>query len=246
MEQFKMITKENDLAQSLITAMLTERIQPYIPHWDKHGIDIPVFYIAGGALWDSPPNDIDVYLPQGTSFSSMVNKIFEITSKEMSEKSVTKSVHSSPNALTLRLSEIKVPVQICSYQKPSIKELADSFDFSHTQSAVEITDGKVTSVYYSDAWLKARLTGKTEYMGTDYPLSSLIRLNKYHRRGLLTTFQRNCSTIRILASIIDRGFQDYKDFKDQLESLDIAALTKEEYAQERDALMKIFDKLVKK
>jgi hypothetical protein len=116
MEQFKMITKENDLAQSLITAMLTERIQPYIPHWDKHGIDIPVFYIAGGALWDSPPNDIDVYLPQGTSFSSMVNKIFEITSKEMSEKSVTKSVHSSPNALTLRLSEIKVPVQICSYQ----------------------------------------------------------------------------------------------------------------------------------
>lgn len=63
---------------------------------------------------------------------------------------------------------------------------------------------------------------KTFFVGSEYPLSSLIRLVKYAKRGLYPKRRDYTADIlRILTAIIERGYSGYEDFKDQLDAIDL-------------------------
>ncbi len=70
--------------------------------------------------------------------------------------------------------------------------------------------------------MQAMLLQKTFFVGSEYPLSSLIRLVKYAKRGLYPARRDYLADmLRILTAVVERGYSDYEDFKDQLDAIDL-------------------------
>lgn len=202
------------------------------------------FALAGGCLVTDPPNDYDVY-PM-----SMHAKSFDRLSVKARLESLKKThdcavLFESRNALTVCVDGKRI--QFCDYavmspsvpNKPSLVELVRSFDYTHVQVGVSfftpmddsngsILTPKADLIYYTDDYLETLITNQTKYSGTEFPLGSLIRLRKYDKRGLLPLSRYRRTVLDILADIINRGFNDYEDFKKQLEAVDLSVLTKDE------------------
>lgn len=178
------------------------------------------FILAGGALSGDTVHDFDVY-PLRTNPFTRAEIEAAITEKKPAGVSV---VSTTKNAITVLLDGGQL-VQFCSYFKPSLTALVTSFDYSHVQVGVLFPGNnelpRVDTVFYTDAFVMANVTRCTEYTGSEYPTSSLIRTLKYHKRGKLPKMAAGKTVLRILAGVINRGFSDYADFKDQLDAIDL-------------------------
>ena len=190
-----------------IKAVIRHRIKERIP-WDALiSFCLPEVYIAGNSLNRANPNDIDLFPIRPEDFKTLP------TDKRL--------ICATPNALTYKLGD--TAVQFCNFYHPSLIGLVDSFDFAHVQvgARVNLQDKTVGEVYYSDKWITAHCTGSTFYTGSDFPLSSLIRINKYIKREEFSGRGYIPSVINILSSIVERGFTNYADFKAQLDAVDL-------------------------
>lgn len=201
-----------------------------IPAWEiAFLLDNQNFRVAGGCFMNDTPKDYDVYPAFGVTFDH--DRIL----------SNLKSLHgevlfSSKNALTVSAGG-KV-IQFCRYYKPTLEKLLESFDFSHCQVGVEYSatkncnggygTPKLEDMEWTDDWMRYMISGLSVYTGSEYPLSSLVRLNKYVKRGVIKGKSYTVATLRILRDIIGRGFADYKDFKDQLDAVDLLLLQPDE------------------
>lgn len=178
------------------------------------------FILAGGALSGDAVHDFDVYPDQESpyTFAEILHNLGIQTVKEASLIAHTK------NALTVMLREGQV-VQFCSYQKAGLKELVDSFDFSHVQAGVRFSGAneppRIDGVYYTDAFVAANVTRQTEYTGSEYPTSSMVRTLKYYKRGKITKGVAGRMLLMMMADVLKRGFDDYADFKDQMDAIDL-------------------------
>lgn len=185
-------------------------------------IDDKPFYLAGGSLCGDEVHDFDLYPVYSDPFYA--NKIeAKIIAESCGKEAVV--VYKSPNALTVRLLANNQIVQFCSYVKPTLEELVNSFDFSHIQVGIEFRGNGCAPfhehVYYTDAFVLANVTRKTVYTGSEYPLSSLVRLFKYHKRGKLNKTDTTQAVMKIMKDVVDRGYENYKDFKNQLDAVDL-------------------------
>lgn len=184
-------------------------------------IDDKPFYLAGGSLCGDEVHDFDLYPVHNDPFDArkIEAKITETCGKD------AVVVYKSPNALTVRLLTKNQVVQFCSYRKLSLNALVDSFDFSHIQVGIAFRGNGCAPfhehVYYTDAFVLANVTRKTEYTGSEYPLSSLTRLFKYHKRGKLNKTETAQAVMKIVKDVVDRGYEDYKDYKDQMNAVDL-------------------------
>ncbi len=120
-------------------------------------------------------------------------------------------------------------VQLCRYYIPTLPELVESFDFAHCQVGVELEideDGnwKAIEVFTSDPFIHARATQTTAFTGSDYPLSSLVRVPKVANKLGLSQIEIARLTVQVLAAIVDRGFDGYEDIKDQFDAIDLAVV----------------------
>lgn len=184
-------------------------------------VDDRPFYLAGGSLCGDEVHDFDLYPVCGDSFD--VKEIQAKIAESRGNDAVV--VYKSPNALTVRLLAENQIVQFCSYRKPSLDALVDSFDFSHIQVGIAFRGNGCAPfhehVYYTDAFVLANVTRKTVYTGSEYPLSSLVRLFKYHKRGKLNKTETTQAVMKIVKDIIDRGYENYEDYKNQLDAVDL-------------------------
>lgn len=171
-------------------------------------------YLAGNALNAEIPNDLDFYFSDHSQFLKAVDLLHE-------DKQHYKLVYRTKNAYTYIYENITL--QLCSYHQPDLASLCRSFDFSHVQIGVcwSFDVAMITKTYASSEYIKWRLTSQIEYTGTNYPLSSLIRAEKYYTRGLMNKSTYKKLILSTLTDIIDRGFVDYDDFKDQLNAIDL-------------------------
>lgn len=191
-------------------------------------IDDKPFYLAGGSLCGDEVHDFDLYPVYGDPFDAkkIETKITETCGKD------AVVVYRSPNALTVRLLAKNQIVQFCSYVKPALEELVNSFDFSHIQVGIAFRGNGCAPfhghVYYTDAFVLANVTRKTVYTGSEYPLSSLIRLFKYHKRGKLNKLETAQAVMKIVKNVVDRGYEDYNDYKNQLNAVDLCYSDMEE------------------
>jgi hypothetical protein len=116
--------------------------------------------------------------------------------------------------------------------KPTLKELVNSFDFAHVQVGVRFGGNgeppHVDGVYFSDDFVSSNVERGTYYTGSEYPTSSLVRMGKYSSRGKFSKKEYLMSTLKILSDIVNRGFRDYDDFKDQMDAIDLGL---SEYAE---------------
>ena len=186
------------------------------------------FRVAGGCFMDGVPNDYDVYPAYGVSFDAQrIRRNVKSLQGEV--------ICETKNAITVKVHG-KV-IQFCKYYKTKLHELVESFDFSHCQVGVEYRtvegDGSfqtpvVECVAWSESWAEYRITGHSTYTGSEYPLSSLIRLNKYVKRDIIKGKSYTVEVLKILADIIKRGYIDYPDFKEQLDAVDLMLLDPKE------------------
>lgn len=197
-----------------------------VPAWEiAFLLDNHNFRVAGGCFMDDTPNDYDVYPAFGVTFDhKRIRSNLESLGGEV--------LFSSKNALTVKVGG-KV-IQFCRYYKTTLAELVDSFDFSHCQVGVEYraryddkggyASPKLESMEWTDDWMRYRINGQSTYTGSEYPLSSLIRMNKYVKRGIIKGKSYVVEALKILRDIISRGYVDYPDFKDQLDAVDLLLL----------------------
>lgn len=221
-----MISRINDVMASRILPKLQELPENVFSN------DF-TFWVAGGACIKED-TDLDLFSPDGWK-----NKY---NSKDLLEISVT------PNASTYKANGQLV--QFCSYTKASLQELLKSFDFAHCQIGCvvkQIAAGIfcIESVEWTQEYTDSRLLGTTWFTSSEYPLSSLLRVNKYVSQGLLPRGSALYSTIAILTRIIERGFKDYKDFKEQLDAVDLGLLPEELAQLEKTDLLKLYELLLK-
>lgn len=202
-----------------------------IPAWDIAFIlDNDDFRVAGGCFMDEVPNDYDVYPAFGKSFNT--DRIRKNTIESLKGEVICET----KNAITVKVHG-KV-IQFCTYYKATLQELVDSFDFSHCQVGVEFSsretdDGgiatpEINDIAWYDAWVEYRITRQSTYTGSEYPLSSLIRLNKYVKRDIIKGKSYTIEVLKILNDIIKRGYTDYRDFKNQLDAVDLLLLEPKE------------------
>jgi len=181
-------------------------------------VDDKPFILAGGAVCGDKVSDFDLYPVKGNEF------IIDVVGAK-AESLGCKVLSHTANALTVELPNRQV-VQFCRYCKPSLKELVKSFDFTHIQAGITFSgygDGPHScDAYCTDGFIEAAVTGRTEYVGSEYPLSSVIRAGKYLARGRLTRVGAANSVVTALADVLRRGFKDYSDFKDQLDAIDLS------------------------
>ncbi len=201
-----------------------------IPAWEiAFLLDNHNFRVAGGCFMDDTPNDYDVYPAFGVTFDhERIRSNLKSLDGEV--------LYSSKNALTVKVGG-KV-IQFCRFYKTTLAELVASFDFSHCQVGVEYRardngEGgyaypKLESMEWTDDWMRYRINGQSTYTGSEYPLSSLIRMNKYVKRGIIKGKSYVVEALKILRDIISRGYVDYPDFKDQLDAVDLLLLQPDE------------------
>lgn len=178
------------------------------------------FFLAGGSLCGDPVNDFDLYPDPTAPFDNdaVLDAVFAKPDKyELLAK--------TRNAITVRLLDKGQVVQFCSYRKPSLTELVKSFDFSHIQVGIGFAGAGeppyASRVYYTDEFVLATVVRRTTYTGSEYPLSSLVRLFKYAKRDKLTRDGVAQAVMKIMKDILARGYENYADFKSQLDAVDL-------------------------
>jgi len=184
------------------------------------------FFLGGGAVATRDMNDIDIY-PAGDAAFTIPKGVILASSK---------------NATTIGNAP---PLQFCNYKRATLAQLVASFDFAHIQARAHVKDGAILSVEWTPAFVAANACRTSEFTGSDYPLSSSIRLLKYNKRGELTRHHSIHSMLNIIREIVERGFKDYEDFKDQLDAVDLGLNPEELEGVVRSNVMRLFELLRK-
>ena len=185
------------------------------------------YFVAGNSCNAAAPHDFDIY-PWGSSFDfdDIKSRVKSVGGHVIIE---------TRNALTVNING--QVIQLCNYKKPDLISLIESFDFAHVQVGVAVKiewgDGYERSyiqyVEYTDNWQRAHMLETTWYTGSEYPLSSLLRVMKYFKYGCYASkHEYKKDVLKILNDIISRGYEDYKDYKDQLAAVDLLLLEPEE------------------
>ena len=201
-----------------IDDMMVNRLKSRIDIKELYDIIGHSYTIAGGALLVNNPHDYDVYATCKTEPLDLC-----VIRTRAEERSWTK-VCLTRNAMTMRTKNGKI-FQFCEYAKEDAPSLIQSFDFAHCQAGISVAlrEYRPFCLFHcTSEFMRAMMLQKTFFVGSEYPLSSLIRLVKYAKRGLYPNRRDyTADMIRILTAIIERGYSDYEDFKDQLDAIDL-------------------------
>ena len=195
--------------------------------------------IAGNSLNKPKPHDIDVYRfleenaeakPVDTDFTVSLNGRITTVAKLdwcTGHGGPHRIVYESANARTVKHDD--TTYQYCAYQKPFHK-LIESFDFAHVQvgAVLDLKAQKIKEVYFTEKYLWWLITGRTCFTGSEYPLSSLLRAEKYKRYEVMNSHEFRTCVLTALGDVIKRGFEDYNDFKQQMEAVDLLLLEQDE------------------
>jgi hypothetical protein len=189
------------------------------------------FMIGGGCLSADTIRDIDIF--------RLTGRAVWLPSDKWQLLSNTK------NARTIRVgSQV---VQLCTYKQPTVEALADSFDYAHIQATAAIkkesSGFSVCAWHCTDAFIVAQATGTTWFVGSEYPLSSLLRAAKYYNYGQLNKGAAMRAMLDALAATVKRGFYGYVDFKDQLDAIDLGLVPEDMQQVGAGALLELFEQL---
>jgi len=185
-------------------------------------LNIPRFYIAGGALHKEEPNDYDLFPVVEKDFNSH----FNISQEKQSN--LKAKIWETPNAVTYKIDGITI--QLCKFWKPTLAETVERFDFTHCKIGVEVNRVRygrdsyaflVSHSYVSPDYIRYRMLGYSEYnpKADCYPLSSLLRIGKYMNKGFIRSPYD--VVFKILESFLERGYKSRQDFLDQLKGIDV-------------------------
>lgn len=216
---------DTDGMKKIIESRVASRLSPLRswPHFPKD----TEFWVAGGCLIRGG-SDVDLFCPIDWPTFPADGQVFF-----------------SKNAVTYDIGgEL---FQFCRHKKPTLMELLQSFDFAHCQIGCKARVlGESLAVYdvqWTTAYGESRIVNASWFTGSEYPLSSLIRVAKYRTSGIMSNGSAIRATIDALAATVKRGFKDYGDFKDQLDAVDLGLVPEDLNDVERSSLLELFNLL---
>lgn len=243
------------------TRNLFHKIEPLLREWQLNSV-----YIAGGSfgpvihdidLFPVEPDDYrEVYEQSKTAEHKPVYQSNNALTFDCNGTRVQFCDYYHPSLSKLLQSFDFAHIQVGALLNLSYRDSSDD----NEPPSVFLND---IEVLYTTDYVRSRIRGTTWYTlfqeyepeedcDTDdtvaaleqaYPLSSLLRSVKYKERGLMTKSQYADTVIRILCTLIRRGFRDYNDFKQQLNAIDLVSITKNPYALDFDATEEDYDRL---
>ena len=207
--------------------------------------ELTEFYIAGNSLNIGKPNDLDLFPINKQDFRRM---------KDLVYKNKFSIVSSTKNALTVK--HKNRIIQFCNYHFDSLEEMVESFDFAHIKIGAKIFcfNGQpfVKDMYMSSDYIESQVVGRTWFVGSSYPLSSLMRLFKYYKNedGVFRQ-QFIYESIKILNQIISRGVSNYESlngvgsWKYAVDAVDLGLVPEDfkELTKNNDVLSELFSLL---
>jgi len=221
----------------LIRNIISKRAEYLLDKIRKEKIELRevTFVVAGNSLnVTNRKTDIDIF-PTSLDYWNTLVETFK-----------PYLIYCTKNAGTYKVGN--ETVQICKYIYPTIEELIKSFDYTHIQVGVLITDIYIREVYFTEEYLESKVIGNSNYVGSNYPLSSAIRAAKYKEYKELSKGRMIYSMVSALTDVIKRGFKDYSDFKDQLDAVDLGLLPEdfEEFGKDKDNKLYTLFELLRK
>jgi len=225
-------------------SQIQKRIQKRI-HANRHALaklGLARFYVAGGALMPPVPNDYDLFPVGKNDFDH-----FFKNERGERESQLNTKVWETPNAITYIIDEVKI--QLCKFWNESLIKTVERFDFTHCKLGAEVRRVEkkgapifeVTDVYISEDFIRYRILGYSEYTGVqmcDYPLSSLLRVFKYIKKGYIRSSYD--VIFKILEALLERGYTSEEDFKRQLQGIDVGVEEAEQLDANSESLKHIY------
>lgn len=135
-------------------------------------------------------------------------------------------------------------VQLCRYFKAKPEQLIASFDYTHCQIAALIRfvdeGGMTVDIHKTAGFTAAMESETTAFTGSEYPLASMARLFKVAQKRNLSRVDTAGTMVRVMCAILERGYKDWDDFKDQLDAVDLR-LGIEDLAGYEDDCKRLFE-----
>jgi len=188
--------------------------------------------VAGGCivsmLLEESINDFDIFLTERSSRDRLLEYYLKLCNREgvdlnkvpyirvvvLEDKLFYPAIFTR-NAITLteRIQIVIKPMD--TYMSPS--QIVEKFDFLHTQNYWTYASGIVTK---KEA-LECILTKKLIYTGSDYPVSSLIRVAKYLKKGWRISPSQ---MFKIAFQVSELDLSDSEVFADQIIGWDLVII----------------------
>lgn len=170
-------------------------------------------WIAGGAITSvftgKEINDIDVYFPSKEAFSNVMAEIYD-GSVTFGEAHLC---HVTDKSILLQSEGQDVQFIVFKFFD-SIQDIFDSFDFTAVMGAYSFKEKKF---YFHPDFMKHNAQRFLKFnKGTDYPLISMLRVDKYRERGYSTSKQE---MLKIGMAIANKDFDSWEKVIDEVGSM---------------------------
>lgn len=174
----------------------------------EEGTEIPYQYFEG-----RPDHEADQYVSAIMDDTSEIEETYEETERAALESDDKKyrPVFLSTNAITLSK---KVQIITRFYGEPS--EIHANYDFVHCTNYWKSWDDEL--VLHKDA-LESLLSRELRYVGSKYPLCSLIRIRKFVARGWTINAGQ---MLKMCMQLNELDLKDHTVLRDQLTGVDAA------------------------
>lgn len=171
-------------------------------------------FIAGGAVTsvftNKPINDYDIYFRNKTEFTQVVSEVMNLTSNGIVSSSSCWMFNVTDKSLMFKSGENLIQF-ICYRFFDNPEELFKSYDFTINMGAYKFDRNDFE--FHPDFFLHNSQRYLHFNPGTDYPLVSAMRVQKYKERGYNIS---KAQMLKILMTISDLQISSWNDFKDHV------------------------------
>lgn len=170
-------------------------------------------WIAGGAVTSvftgKEINDIDVYFPSKEAFSNVMAEIYD-ASVDFGDAHLC---HFTEKSILLQSAGQDVQFIVFKFFD-SVQQIFDSFDFTAVMGAYSL---KEKTFHFHPDFMKHNAQRFLSFnKGTDYPLISMLRVDKYRERGYTTSKQE---MLKIGFAIANKNFDSWDKVIDEVGSM---------------------------
>jgi hypothetical protein len=177
---------------------------------EKLGRRITVYIKSAGVAGEAPNEEEETLTP----LAAPISEPEKTTAAAPNAKVLYEPVFMSSNAITL---SGKIQIVLRFWGEP--EEIHSTFDFVHCTNFWHMCDGVAPELVLNKEALASLLTKELVYMGSKYPICSIIRLRKFIKRG----WQVHAGYIlKMVMQSSELDLKDVEILKDQLTGVDSA------------------------
>lgn len=174
--------------------------------------------LAGGAITslftNREINDFDIYFTSNEGLSSVFGQIFGVVEEDFIAPYDFITKFATKRSM-LCVTRAQQKVQLIHYKiHENVQSVFDSFDFEHVMGAFDFATEEFV---LHENFLKSNSQRLMQFNpGTDFPITSMMRVQKYKERGYTIS---KAQMLRITFTIADRKYDSWEKVKSEVSGL---------------------------